>query len=338
MSKRDIIVIGTSAGGMETLTELFSRLPKKLAASIFVVCHVSPYSPGVLPKIISRASNLPATHAADREPIKPGQVYVAPPDHHLLIEDSMVRVTQGPKENRFRPAIDPLFRSAAYAYGPRVIGVILTGALDDGTAGLWAVKERGGLAVVQDPDDALFPSMPLSAINNVQVDYRVPLSEIAPLLVRLTSEPAEENGASAMSDQMEIEIKFAKKGGPGNEDVERLGDLSGFTCPECHGSLWQMHEGGILRFRCRTGHAYTAQALLADLSESVEIMLWNVMRGLEESSVLIEHIGQHLQQKGQGEAAASFLTQAEDLKQRMELVRQALPGYEKPVVGSGQTP
>jgi two-component system chemotaxis response regulator CheB len=168
MPKRDIIVIGTSAGGMETLIELFSRLPKKLAASIFVVCHISPYSSGVLPKVISRAGSLPAAHPTDREPIKPGQVYVAPPDHHLLIEDSVVRVTQGPKENRFRPAVDPLFRSAAYAYGPRVIGVILTGSLDDGTAGLWAVKERGGLAVVQDPDEALFDSMPLSALNNVQ--------------------------------------------------------------------------------------------------------------------------------------------------------------------------
>ena len=137
-----------------------------------------------------------------------------------------------------------------------------------------------------------------------------------------------------MSDEMEIEIKFATKGGPGNEDVERLGELSGFTCPECHGSLWQMREGGVLRFRCRTGHAYTAQALLADLSESVEEMLWGVIRGLEESSVLIEHIGQHLQQKGQGEVAEEFLAQAQDIQQRLELVRQALPGYEKPVVAS----
>jgi two-component system chemotaxis response regulator CheB len=335
MPKRDIIVIGTSAGGIETLIELFRQMPKKLAASIFVVCHVSPYSPGVLPKLISRVGKLPATHATDREPIKPGHIYVAPPDRHLLIEDSLVRVTQGPKENRFRPAVDPLFRSAAYTYGSRVIGVILTGALDDGAAGLWAVKERGGLAVVQDPNEALFASMPLSALNNVEVDYQVPVSEMAPLLVQLTSESAEERGGSAMSDEMEIEIKFAAKGGPGNEDVERLGELSGFTCPECHGSLWQMHEGGILRFRCRTGHAYTAQALLADLSESVEEMLWGVIRGLEESSVLIEHIGQHLQQKGQGETAEDFQARAQDIQRRIELLQQALPGYEKPVVASG---
>jgi two-component system chemotaxis response regulator CheB len=334
MPKRDIIVIGTSAGGIETLTELFRQMPKKLAASIFVVCHVSPYSPGVLPKLISRVGKLPATHATDREPIKLGHIYVAPPDRHLLIEDSVVRVTQGPKENRFRPAVDPLFRSAAYTYGSRVIGVILTGALDDGTAGLWAVKERGGLAVVQDPNEALFASMPLSALNNVEVDYQVPVAEMAPLLVQLTSESVEDRGEPAMSDEMEIEIKFATKGGPGNEDVERLGELSGFTCPECHGSLWQMREGGVLRFRCRTGHAYTAQALLADLSESVEEMLWGVIRGLEESSVLIEHIGQHLQQKGQGEVAEEFLAQAQDIQQRLELVRQALPGYEKPVVAS----
>ena len=219
MPKHDIIVIGASAGGIEALIELFSVLPQDLPAAVFVVCHLSPQSEGVLPAALSRNGNLRAVNATDREQIIPGRVYVAPPDHHLLVEPGFVRVTQGPKENRFRPAIDPLFRSAAYAYGPRVIGVVLTGALDDGTAGLWAIKERGGLAIVQDPDDALFPSMPLSALTNVQVDYRVPLSEIAPLLVRLVSEPAGEEEVQAMSDNMGIEVKVAAE--------DKLSDMGG---------------------------------------------------------------------------------------------------------------
>lgn len=324
--KRDIIVIGASAGGIEALIKLLGDLPHNLAASVFIVCHISPYSPGMLPGILARNSKLPVGHGFDREIIQMGKVYVAPPDHHLLIEDGTVRVTQGPKENHFRPAVDPLFRSAAYSHGPQVIGVVLTGSLDDGTAGLWTIKEQGGVAIVQDPNEAMFPDMPLNAMMKVPVDHRVRLAEMAPLLVKLTSESVVEKGAKPVSDKLKIEVDFAKQAPVEFSEMNKLGEVSSFTCPECHGSLWQMKEGGILRFRCRTGHAYSAQTLLSDLSTSVEAVLWMAVRSLEESAELASHLAGHLRQHGQEAAAVAFLAQAHLIKQRIHLVRQTLPG------------
>lgn len=190
MAKHDIITIGASAGGVEAILELTPQLPADLPAALFVVIHISSQSDHVLPRLLDRRSNLRAASAVDGEPVEHGRIYIAPPDHHLLVKQEHVRVVRGPQENRHRPAVDPLFRSAAVAYGPRVIGVILSGSLDDGTAGLRAIKRCGGTAVVQDPDDALFPGMPRSAIGHVQVDYRLPLAEFAPLLTKLVHEEA----------------------------------------------------------------------------------------------------------------------------------------------------
>jgi two-component system chemotaxis response regulator CheB len=193
MARHDIIVIGASAGGVHALVTLVGSFPQKLSAAIFVVLHIPARSRSILPHILSRAGPLNAVEAVDCMDIEHRCIYVVPPDHHLLIERGHVRVVSGPKENRHRPAVDPLFRSAAHVYGTRVVGVILTGALNDGTAGLLAVKRHGGIAVVQDPDEALYSSMPLSALANVEVDYRLPLSSIGPLLVNLASEQVEEN-------------------------------------------------------------------------------------------------------------------------------------------------
>jgi two-component system chemotaxis response regulator CheB len=204
MAGHDIIVVGASAGGVHALVTLVGSFPQKLPAAIFVVLHIPAESPSLLPDILSRAGPLEAVEAVDCMDIEHRCIYVVPPDHHLLIERGHVRVVRGPKENRHRPAVDPLFRSAAQVYGPRVVGVILTGALDDGTAGLLAVKRRGGIAVVQDPDEALYSSMPLSALTNVEVDYRLPLSSIGPLLVHLANEQVEENGENSVSKDMEM--------------------------------------------------------------------------------------------------------------------------------------
>ncbi len=192
-SEQKIIVIGASAGGFEAFKTIVKDLPANLNASIFIVWHMSPDVRGILPQVLNRVNSIYAAHAYDKEEIKPNRIYVAPPDYHLLVEEGRVRVTHGPKENRFRPAVDPLFRSAAYAYGNRVIGVILTGALDDGTAGLWTVKNYGGIAIVQDPLDAEVPSMPANAIREVEVDYSVPVNELAALLVRLSKEKLKTN-------------------------------------------------------------------------------------------------------------------------------------------------
>jgi len=188
---KDIIVVGASAGGLEALRVIVGALPADLSASLFIVMHTAPDAPGILADILNLAGRLTAKSAKDNELIRPGTIYVAPPDRHLLIEATVVRVTLAPGENRFRPAIDPLFRSAAQTYGPRVVGVILTGYLDDGTAGLLMVKQMGGTAIVQDPSDALVPFMPQNALDHVNVDYCLPINEIAPLLVRLSETVAD---------------------------------------------------------------------------------------------------------------------------------------------------
>src|SRR5262245_52445508 len=182
MARKDIVVIGASAGGMDALQRVVEGLPPALPAAVFIVWHLAPGMKSVLPELLTRAGSLPAIHPADGDRIESGHIYIAPNDCHMLLEKGYIRVAKGPKENRFRPGVDPLFRSAAYIYGPRAIGVVLSGALDDGTAGLWAIKLRGGTAIVQDPADAMHRSMPLSALDNVAVDYKLPADRIGPLL------------------------------------------------------------------------------------------------------------------------------------------------------------
>ncbi len=317
---KDIIVIGTSAGGIEALRVLVGGLPDDLAASVFIVLHTSPDSPGMLADILNRFGKLPATTARDGERIRPGRIYVPPPDRHMLLEPGVVRLTRGPKENRFRPAVDPLFRSAAQTYGPRVVGVILTGYLGDGTAGLWTVKHLGGTAVVQDPQDALVPFMPLSALNHVEVDYCLPLEEIAPLLVRLSRERVEEEGAFQVPKDMEIEVNIAKEQKPIDAGVLTLGEPSNYACPECHGVLLQMKEGRLFRFRCHTGHAYSVESLLADITEKMDDALWNSIRAFEEAELFMRHMAEHA---ADGNAAKSFLERADEAQRRAGLIRQA---------------
>lgn len=330
MPEKNIIVIGTSAGGIEALNALLGGLPKNLPASIFVVQHIPGQSPSILPEILSRAGELPATHARDGELIRPGHIYVAQPDHHLLVEEpNRIRLTRGPKENRFRPAVDPLFRSAARAFGPRVIGIVLSGGLDDGTVGLLAIKRRGGLAIVQDPQEAIYPSMPLNAMRHVKVDYALPAREIASLLVKLVGEPAEEEGAYPVSEELDIEVKIAREGHALSAGVMKLGEMSPFTCPECHGTLLELKTKDPLRFRCHTGHAFTINSLVAELTENVEDSLWNAIRTIEESSMLMRHLAEHMTGNEQKETAALFLQKAEEARQRAEQVRQVVIQHER---------
>jgi two-component system chemotaxis response regulator CheB len=330
--RKDIVVVGASAGGIEALRALAAGLPKDFPASVFVVQHTAAESPGVLADILSRAGALPAVNARDRERIKPGHIYVAPPDYHLMVEPGVVRITKGPKENRFRPAVDPLFRSAAQVYGPRVVGVVLTGNLDDGAVGLRVVKQLGGTAVVQDPEDALYPSMPESARRQVRVDYSLPLAEIAPLLARLAKDSAAEEGAHEVPEQIKIEVAIAKEENALEAGVERLGDPSPYACPECHGVLLQMKEAAPLRFRCHTGHAYTADSLLHEITEAVEDSLWNSIRSIEESVRLLRHMAEHLPEgngDGDGNLAEAFRRKAQEAQSRSDLVRRAAMRHEE---------
>jgi two-component system, chemotaxis family, protein-glutamate methylesterase/glutaminase len=330
MARKDIVVIGGSAGAIDALRVLVGALPKDFRASIFVVVHTSPQSPGVLGEILERAGSLPAANARSGEPIRPGRIYVAPPDHHLVIEPGVVRTTRGPKENRFRPAVDPLFRSAAQVYGPRVVGVILTGGLDDGTSGLWAVKQLGGTAVVQDPADALIPSMPLSALEHVAVDHCLPLAEIAPLLVRLTAEQGAEEGGLPMrretpeeiKEDLDVEVRIAKEDGAMEAGILKLGEPSPFACPECHGVLLRLKDGARERFRCHTGHAYSADSLLAEIRESIEVSLWSTIRAVEEGVLLMNHLAEHLPAGGDEKTSAALSAELQEARQRAEVLRR----------------
>ena len=321
---KDIIVVGASAGGIEALRMLTGALPADLSASLFIVVHTSPETPGLLAGILNRSGKLPATNATDGELIQKGRIYVAPPDRHLLVEPNRMRVTRGPKENRFRPAVDPLFRSAAQTYGPRVVGVVLSGYLDDGTAGLWTVKQLGGTAIVQDPADALVPFMPLSAMTHVNVDHCVPLAEIGPLLVRLATAEAEEQGELQVPKEVEIEVNIAKEQKALDAGVLQLGEPSNYACPECHGVLLQMKEGTLFRFRCHTGHAYSVESLMADITEKMDDALWNSIRAFEEGELFMRQMAEHLHHGDGSHSAESFLKRAEETKRRADLMRQAV--------------
>lgn len=328
--KRNIIVIGASAGGFEAIKQLVGLLPADLDAAIFIVWHMSPDVTGILPQVINQQKTLLATNAVDHEPIITNHVYVAPPDRHLLLEQGFVRVTRGPKENRFRPAVDPLFRSAAYIYGPRVIGVVLSGGLDDGTAGLWTIKSRGGVAIVQEPGEAEVPSMPENALAAVAVDYRVSIAEMASLLVRLTQETITEAGEIAMEEQEKtaIETRIAAQGSALARGVLMLGKPSHYACPECHGVLSVITEGDLIRYRCHTGHAYSADSLLTSITENVEDTLWSAIRGVEESIILLNDLGDHYAEHNQPKLAAMCFQKAQEAEIRAEIVRQTVFNHE----------
>jgi two-component system chemotaxis response regulator CheB len=323
-----IIVIGASAGGFEAFKKLIAALPPNFSTPIFIVWHMSPDVRGVLPQVLNRVNTITAAHAYNNEEIKPARIYVAPPDHHLLIEEGKVLVTHGPKENRFRPAVDPLFRSAAYAYGSRVIGVILSGALDDGTAGLWAVKHYGGTAVVQDPMEAEVPSMPENAMREVQVDYIVGIAELADLLVRLSNEPITENTARMKDEQTKKEIQVAAEERAMQRGMLAFGELSPYACPECHGVLSRLRDDNIIRYRCHTGHAYSADTLIAAITENIEDSLYSAMRGMDESILFLNHLGDHYAEVNNPGLAALYFKKAKEAQDRSEWVRKAALSHE----------
>jgi two-component system chemotaxis response regulator CheB len=323
MPGKDIVVIGASAGGIEAVRKIVAGLPPDFAGSLFVVVHTAADAPGVLDVVFGNAGPLPAILADDGERIVPGRIYVARPDHHLLIEPGRVRLTRGPKENRFRPAVDPLFRSAAQTYGPRVVGIILSGGLDDGTSGLWAVKQLGGTAIVQDPHEAPAPSMPQSAMTHVRVDHVLRVNEIAPLLALLAVTPADaQEGDRLMPEEVAIEVKIAKEDEAKEAGVLTLGEPSTYACPECHGVLLQLKDNVPPRFRCHTGHAYTMESLLSEMSDAIEDSLWNTIRALDERVMLMRQAAEHLRE-AHGDGAA-FLRRAEEAQRRADLVRQAV--------------
>ncbi len=351
----DIVVIGASAGGVEALAEMAELLPAGLPAAVLMVLHMPAYGHSVLPDILSRRGPLPARHAVDGEPILPSRIYIAPPDHHLMVRDDKILLTRGPAENNHRPAIDVLFRAAARAYGPRTVGVVLTGTLDDGTSGLQAIKSRGGLALVQDPKEALFTGMPTSAIENVAVDRIQTIAGLAQTIVGLAPKTVSpENTAQKSSTQrntpgaaqsemqsdlqamnelaaqaLQVTPQLEEDVAVAESDLSRLdgrteGKPSAFSCPDCHGVLWEISEGELVRYRCRVGHAYSPQSLLASQSENLEEALWIAMRALEENAAMAERLQARSAERGHTLSAQQFGSQAQDARSRAEVIHSVL--------------
>jgi two-component system chemotaxis response regulator CheB len=284
MFGRDVIVVGASAGGVDALSQLIASLPGDLPASVFIVLHIPSQGPGLLPHIIRRTASLSVAHGVDKERVRHGHVYIAPPDYHLQLDGTRVRLSHGPRENFHRPSIDTLFRTAAESYGPRVVGVVLTGNLDDGTAGLYEIKSHGGVAVVQDPKEAMAPAMPQSALRNVNVNHCLPIVEIGPLLVRLA--------ATRDLPKSKKRISRMKKRSLTPEAMEKeFGLPTSFVCPECNGPLWETKPGRALQFRCHVGHAYSPESLLADHADGLERALWSAVRTFEERANLLRRLG-----------------------------------------------
>ncbi len=323
MTGHDIIVVGASAGGVEALQWLCAGLPADLPASLFVARHVRPTAASVLPQVLGRAGPLPALHAAEGMAIERGRVYVAPPDHHLILAEGRMLVRRGPLENRTRPAIDPLFRSAAVAYGPRVVAAVLTGLLDDGAAGLLAVKRCGGTTVVQDPADATWPDMPRNAMVRDHVDHVVPLAGLPGLLSRLAREAP--GPAPPVPDDMRAEAMIAAREGvrmPGENLT--VGSPSCLSCPDCGGVLNEVVEEGVPRFRCQVGHAFGAEGLVAAQGEDLEHALVLAVRTQNERFSLFRRMAQSARDRGHTLAAERWETSAREAEQAAALISKLL--------------
>lgn len=319
-----IVAIGASAGGVETLLAITRALPADFPAPVCIVLHISPHSASVLPSLINRAQRLEALHPNEGDLIQSGRIYIAPPDAHLIVRGGRAHLGKGPSENGSRPAIDPLFRSVAQSYGAGAIGVVLSGALDDGTVGLAAIKARGGIAIVQNPEEALYSSMPQSALDNVAVDHVVRQAELAALLERLIAEPRS-HGAAAQGAAMAIEVAVAEHGALGNlPEHTSLGEPSGFACPDCHGVLWEIKEGDLIRFRCRVGHAYLPESLAAAQSDKLEEALWTAARALRESAALATRLAARATQRNMLLVAQAHEKRAGEARERALVIEEVL--------------
>lgn len=324
MSSRDVVVVGASAGGVEALRELIGGLPEDFPAAVLVVLHVPAGARSALPNILGRAGSLPAKQAEEGDALRPGQVLVAGPDQHLIIYDGKVTLSRGPTENGHRPAIDVLFRSAARALGPRAIGVVLSGALDDGAAGLAAIRSRGGVGVVQDPAEALHPSMPRAAIEGADPEHVVPVTAMAALLRRIVEEQVDPTTAPQPTQLMKIETALAKLDGEAYDALDRPGEPAGFACPDCSGTLATIDDQQVLRFRCRVGHAWSAESLLVQQSAAMESALWMALRSLEERASLTRDMSRRAADRGHGRTAEMFDLQCGEAMDAARLVRELL--------------
>jgi two-component system chemotaxis response regulator CheB len=326
-ARRDLVVIGASAGGVETLSRVVRDLPPDLPAAVCIVLHIAPGSPSMLAQILGRAGKLPCRPARDGEHLRDGVILVAPPDHHLVIEDSRVRLTVGPRENGHRPAIDVMFRSAAAALDSRVVGVVLSGTRDDGSAGLAVIKASGGATIVQDPKDATYGGMPASAIANVRVDAIVPAALVGGTIAAMVNgeSPPPPVGVGGDPDSAR-EPDPALAPNPNPDPDPPRGEQVVAVCPECGGVLTERTEAGVLQWECRVGHRYSPDTLIDAQADDVEGALWAAVRALADRSALLRRMAEQAEKRGQLRSARRFRRQSQAASEQAEIVRQALAG------------
>jgi two-component system, chemotaxis family, protein-glutamate methylesterase/glutaminase len=328
MATRSVIVIGASAGGVEALTRLCGLFPKNLAAVVIIALHITPNATSRLPQILSRVSQIPVRHARNGDPIQNGQILVAPPNHHVYINNHTIKLSTGPRVNGARPAIDVLFQSAAYTFGPGVIGVLLSGMLDDGTDGLLEISRAGGVALVQDPDEAAFASMPQNAIQKVAVDAVLPIDQLAEKIIAFTGEQVSDIQPAVGRVQM-----MERKDPPYEELIEdrRLFETDAdenprslLICPDCGGVLWELKKNGLSHYRCQIGHAYSEESLVALQSNQLENALWTAVRALEERSMLAKRLANRMQERKATRSAQQFQLAAREADRTGEIIRKVL--------------
>jgi two-component system, chemotaxis family, protein-glutamate methylesterase/glutaminase len=317
-----LVVIGASAGGLEALISIVKQLSPDFPATVLIVLHTPANGNTVLPRILERHAELPVSFAKDGERIIPGRIHVAPPDHHLIVSTHGVRVLHGPRENGFRPAVDPLFRTAARAFGPQVVGVILSGALDDGTFGLNVIKQAGGLAIVQDPRDAIVPSMPQSALKHVDVDFVAAAAEIPAILSRLVA--GNRKVSDIMARKKEPEPQLPESPTEVATMQQMYGGASGLTCPECGGALWEIKDDRVTRYQCHTGHQFAPDSLQAEQRDAIDAALWTAVRVLEEHSDLKARMAHKAAAQGLGSVAEGFEHGARDAHAHAQQIRAVL--------------
>lgn len=322
MANRDVLAIGASAGGIDALLVLARSFAPDFPASVLVTLHLSPHFQSSIDTILDEAGPLAAKFASDGEHPKRATIYLAPPNRHLLIDGDRLWLGAGPRENNSRPAIDPMLRSVAACCGARSIGVVLTGTLGDGASGLWSVAECGGCTVVQDPEDAAFSDMPVNALARVKPDHVLPLAKMPEVLDRLARQAAGTPGA--FSRELSTEINIAKGAHLSIHEMDRLGRLSGFTCPDCNGAMWEIDEGGVIRYRCHVGHAYTAELMSLAFDDNLRRALGTALRTLEERSALARKLQKDAEARRQPNSAVTWSQRAAEFREDLDVVKGAI--------------
>jgi two-component system, chemotaxis family, protein-glutamate methylesterase/glutaminase len=322
MANRDVLAIGTSAGGVEALSFLAKSFRPDFPAAVLISIHLPTLFRSSLDEILSHAGPLPAAFANNGETMKKGRIYIAPPGSHLIVDRERLLLGVGPQENHSRPAIDPMLRSTAVCCAHRAVGVVLTGTLGDGASGLWTLGYLGGMTVVQDPRDAAFSEMPLTALNRAQPDHVVPLADVPSLLESVVHQPAGE--PQPVPESVKYEVEIARSGRASMDDMDRIGRRSVLSCPDCGGVMWEINEGSLSRYRCHVGHAYTDELMHLAVDESLRRALASALRALDERVALVRKLEVRAADTGNSQLAESWARRRREFNQEVGIINEAI--------------